>query len=402
MIWRWDQGRLQYFEFDHLKKIAAVLVKLDGVNLDVGEDPLRDLLVKEVGLPFAPKDYMVLRNYKRVFEVALLASTDQTQLVCTDVALALSENSGSYTFNDYFSTVAKRFCYPFPSFIGYDPGVAPVFPFCAIIKFLIARHKTDQSPAATPREVINFLIANNVTGAEDVAYYEALKESHLIDEPASLERQVREMMIFISQHQMLSWRKNIGLYIDTNLKNEAVLLGAIEQAKPDEINLVENRITQIKQVATPQEDKWTVTEQSEWIEPEQVERTFFEGKKVRKTHVRTERNPRIRREYFEQNPRPEQCHVCYVNGFEYSPWTENILELHHLLPLSSPIKQEDKGTSFSDLVPLCPTCHRAIHMWYRLWLKDQNIDDFRSHDEARMIYEEGRQALISHRHDMEE
>lgn len=41
-IWRWDQGRLSYFNFDNLRRIASVLVQLEGVELNLRDlDPLR-------------------------------------------------------------------------------------------------------------------------------------------------------------------------------------------------------------------------------------------------------------------------------------------------------------------------------------------------------------------------
>jgi hypothetical protein len=50
--WRWDQGRLEYFQFDNIKRIAKSLVKLEGVQLDQSDsDPLREMLQAETGLP---------------------------------------------------------------------------------------------------------------------------------------------------------------------------------------------------------------------------------------------------------------------------------------------------------------------------------------------------------------
>lgn len=34
MRWRWDQGRLEYFKFDNIIKIAKVLSELDGIWLN--------------------------------------------------------------------------------------------------------------------------------------------------------------------------------------------------------------------------------------------------------------------------------------------------------------------------------------------------------------------------------
>ena len=63
-----------------------------------------------------------------------------------------------------------------------------------------------------------------------------------------------------------------------------------------------------------------------------------------------------------------------------------MIDLHHLLPLSSVIKITNEGTTLEDLVGLCPSCHRAIHTYYRRWLKANNLEDFRSKKEAMEVY----------------
>ena len=67
MRWRWDQGRLGYFQFENIVRIAQVLKTLDGVPLNTREDLLRQPLMQGTGLPFAPAHYKVWRNYARVF-----------------------------------------------------------------------------------------------------------------------------------------------------------------------------------------------------------------------------------------------------------------------------------------------------------------------------------------------
>jgi 5-methylcytosine-specific restriction protein A len=55
-----------------------------------------------------------------------------------------------------------------------------------------------------------------------------------------------------------------------------------------------------------------------------------------------------------------QCFVCRTIPEEIYPGLTGIIEVHHIEPLStlSAPKIYDPRT---DLVPLCPTCHRAIH-----------------------------------------
>ncbi len=65
-MWRWDQGRLGYFNYDTLQKIASILKKYDGVEINANiEASFRTDLMISTGLPFAPQSYTVKRNYKR-------------------------------------------------------------------------------------------------------------------------------------------------------------------------------------------------------------------------------------------------------------------------------------------------------------------------------------------------
>jgi hypothetical protein len=68
-MWRWDQGRLLYFQFDVLKSIASVLVGFDGMDIRQCEPLFRQSLTNSTGMPFAPEHYTVLRNYKRFLSV---------------------------------------------------------------------------------------------------------------------------------------------------------------------------------------------------------------------------------------------------------------------------------------------------------------------------------------------
>ena len=57
--WRWDQGRVIYFQFDVIKETAKVLVKFEGrdINDNSVNEELRSLLMENVGLPFSPSHY---------------------------------------------------------------------------------------------------------------------------------------------------------------------------------------------------------------------------------------------------------------------------------------------------------------------------------------------------------
>ena len=62
------------------------------------------------------------------------------------------------------------------------------------------------------------------------------------------------------------------------------------------------------------------------------------------------------------------------------------LDIHHLLPLSSAVAISSSGTSLADIVGLCPSCHRAVHMYYRKWLRANEQADFKSKQEAHDVF----------------
>lgn len=80
------------------------------------------------------------------------------------------------------------------------------------------------------------------------------------------------------------------------------------------------------------------------------------------------------------------------------PWTDHVIELHHLLPLASPVRVESTGTSLNDLVGICPSCHRATHKYYSLWFRQNNVRDFRSYEEAYQVYLNTKNSIVLPQH----
>lgn len=117
-----------------------------------------------------------------------------------------------------------------------------------------------------------------------------------------------------------------------------------------------------------------------------VESGFREGTKIKKTHVTIERNAGLRKEFFAVHP-TAICDVCLLDTAKTYPWTERVMDIHHLLPLSSGTRVEASGTTFADLRPVCPSCHRAIHRYYDGWLIQNNRKDFKDGREALGVYQ---------------
>lgn len=392
-VWRWDQGRLAYFSFNNLRLIAASLAELDGVNLrDPRGDPLRSVLESGTGLPFLPKHYTVWRNYARVFGCAFLATSIDARLAATDVCRRIGGTSGeSWDIDEYLSFIISRFYYPSPVFQNYDPNAPQVFPFCCVLRYLIAKYREGKEARVTLNEIFSRVVGNECRGTEPIDAYAQLGRTGY--QPKGDERrQLREMLIFISQCSFLKWYGNT-LYLD-------VLPGDVTTAQ------------QLEQIATPVPKERNANPRVELLSlgaivefvpfpavtsarelPSDI--TFTEGRRVRVTHLRIERSPRLRRLYLSRLPEDTPCDMCLVDMRERYPWVDSMLEVHHLLPLSSAIAMTGRGISFDDLVPLCPTCHKSVHAFYKTWLHEGSHDDFPSVEDARAAYGEVKELFPS-------
>lgn len=389
MIWRWDQGRLLYFQFEILKKMASVISQLSGADMTVGEDILRNELESATGMPFAPANYTVWRNYKRVFECSFLATKIDGKLHATDFCNELSRVSSNIKeVDDYFSLYLPRFRFPFPAFQEYNPNEKIVYPFCAILKFLAAKKISNAQSYITLDEIFSVIIGNNCTGFESIDFYKTLlpKQYTIIGDQ---KRQVREMLIFISQMSILKWFNN-SLYLDIDsddiespefrkLISPLMLLPSISKEE-DFLKL-----TQIGDgIIVPQKIRSRENASDE---------IFIEGKKSRVTHLKIERSPLLRKIFLERNPTP-LCNMCETNmTFKY-PWTTYLIEMHHILPLSSSIAISSKGTSIDDLIGLCPSCHKSVHLYYRTWLDSQSKEDFIDKNEAKDVYLQAKDRMV--------
>src|SRR5262249_32027483 len=128
MIWRWDQGRLGYFQYDTIVAVSTALTVLEGRETSKkAGDLLRLPLEEATDLEFLPKDYSVWRNYGRVFELQLLATQRDGQLVCTEICKSLARDSQTISCDEYLGVLAKRFYYPSPVFQGYTPSGPQIF-----------------------------------------------------------------------------------------------------------------------------------------------------------------------------------------------------------------------------------------------------------------------------------
>jgi hypothetical protein len=380
-MWRWDQGRLLYFRFDVLKSIAVVLAKFNGVSIANCEDSFRNALISETGMPFAPAHYTVLRNYKRVFECAFLATVADGRLIASDFCRELAKEDSEFTnADDYLLSYINRFRFPFPAFDGYDTTQERIFPFCAILKYLIALKQSGGQPSVALNDIFQIIIANHCTGLEDIHYYCSLTPKSYATNDTE-KRQLREMVIFISQLSVLKVY-NGQLWLDVTNQSALDEL-AYSFLIPINNAPKENRVEEFATLTKLSDG--IVLPTLEVFASNTADIEFIEGKRKRAEHFRVDRSPLLRKYYRETNRQPI-CHMCQLNVALKYPWTDYMLDIHHLLPLSSSIAITTKGTSLQDIVGLCPTCHRSIHAYYAKWLRNNGQDDFRSRAEAMDVY----------------
>lgn len=387
-MWRWDQGRLDYFRFDEIKKIASALVDFEGSPLPGGDAPdsLRRILREHSDLPFAPDHYTVWRNYGRVFGAQMLAARIGNGIVCTDLCRAIANEEVSS--DDYMLHLVNRLYYPSPVFQGYDPAARKVFPLCAIIKWLLAKSRTSLFPGITLEEIESYIIGNGVNGTEEALTYGDLNATNYT-EGDSIRRQIRELMVFASQLSFLKWDRGT-LYLDADSpartrQIEGLLHPYIIQHSDDPSQEILNLgahfdVSGIDSIDSPDTNEAAKVE-------------FKEGSRVEVTHLRLERSGKLREMYFEHADNPQVCDMCEVDTARKYPWADKVIDVHHLLPLASPIRIDKQATSLQDVVGLCPTCHRATHRFYGGWLRGKGIKDFRSYEEARGVYVEAKTSV---------
>lgn len=394
---RWDQGRILYFQYDVLRDIACVLLKYDGKNVNDNDIAIefKNELIKITGLPFSPLNYKVIRNYSRVFQCAMLATVkDRGVLVVSDIGKQLSATNSLFeSADDYLFEIVNRFRYPFPAFMDYESESERIYPFCCLIKYLIAKIRDGKEPSASLQEIGDYIIGNNCTGFEDVDFYASLPHSGNEIMGDSL-RQLREMLVFISQISFLKIYDG-KVYLDVLNAEDADII--LKQLKPVDNVPSPSRtdeflnLTQIKnRILIP---KNTIDKGVYLPTIDSFDAKFAEGKRTRAYHLRIERSPMLRRIYMKEHPEPI-CDACKLHLRERYPWTNYMLDLHHLLPLSSAIRTLETGTSLSDLVGLCPSCHRAVHSFYGIWLKANRKEDFQSKEEAKSVYLEAIREIV--------
>ena len=386
MGWNWEQGRLEYFQFDELRKVARY-----GAAHDLRMANRHDLEVA-VGLSFPPHDdaYRPWRNYGRLFQIAMVATPQgRHESRLTRLGELLSKD-GQVTTDDYLHFLARATTQPSPALSRWDHTARLRYPLLFALRFILAR-ATQGHPVTDIAEIVNGYIQSDFRGDEK-------QEDFIPILGIGTERErrtdgIRQSSESIKVLAQLSYLTATPREVTVSLvpsdaadlfDDLSPVLGQPLADGAEEINRRAELFLSARSDADVETDyPHTALDP---VGEAGFDRAFNEGRRVRHTHVSIERNRIIRDMFFKQNPE-HSCDFCGMETRLTYPWTDRLLEIHHLLPLCSGARTTKDGTLLEDLVANCPSCHRAVHRYYDNYLTSKERIDFDDANEARSVYE---------------
>lgn len=393
-MWHWDQGRLAYFQFDNLRTIARYVLENDFKT--AAKDDLR----QATGLPFrAPQTHSPWRNYSRILKISLLVGEMGGRAEPTPIAHMLA-HSGAVTCDDYIHFLVCAFTEPSPALQDWRPDAVFRYPLLFALKYLLVKAQTDDKPtSATLAEIVGAYRQSDFVGDEDEKQFSDIVLS--TDDHASTVahldiRQERESLRVIAQLSYLHYTHQT-LSVSLTPHDAAILFHELVSVNSERASTRDAEIHRLAGLFTGDAAR-PAADFVRRITPAPAASGFREGNKLARTHVMIERNSKLRREFFDARD-TTVCDMCAMDTVLSYPWTKRLLELHHLLPLSSGIRVTGRRTSLDDLVPVCPTCHRAVHRYYDRWLQDKGLLDFATTADARAAYDSAKGAFpgfVSH------
>lgn len=387
-MWHWDQGRLPYFQFDALRQIAAFVVARDFKTASRAE------LLAATGLDFAvPTTHTPWRNYGRVLKLSLLVSETGTRgpAIPTPIAQLLA-TPGQTTCDEYFHFFARSFTEPSPALGSWTPMATSRYPLLFSLKYLLAKRAVSGAAVTQLGEIVEAYESSGFIGDEDATAFiqvVGLHQGWNGTLPMPKYRQERESLLVLCQ---ISYLHLEGSVITVSL-DPVDAHDVFADIEPITGPKASDRESEIRRLAELFKDGAVEDfyEYPHTVVNDVVQSGFAEGSKVKRTHLVIERNQELRRSFFDANP-TALCDVCALNTAATYPWTVRVLDLHHLLPLASgtrvlaETRVREAGTSFADLVPVCPSCHRGVHRFYDAWLVDHQLQDFLNDQQARSTY----------------
>ncbi len=378
-MWNWDQGRLDYFQFDALRKIAKFALTNDLKNANHAS------LSNAVGLPFSPNDpdYLPWRNYGRALKLSMLVA-DQNKVAQPTSLAKLIAVDGSVTSDEYFHFLAEGTSDPSPALQGWDVSAKLRYPLLFALKYALASAAIGQQTIAL-KEIVDAYAASIFNGDEDQTAFIGLVRKSWPKLPT--QRQAIESIRVLSQISYLSSsRTHLSVALEADDARDIFV-----QLAPIGGTAMANGNEEIQRIAGlyPSAAADLELDFSHTVVSNAVEAGFAEGNRVERTHLKIERNSKVRKAFFEAYP-SAKCDFCESDTQADYPWTERVLDIHHLLPLCSGTRATKSGTALDDLVANCPTCHRAVHRYYSRWLKKHGQKDFADAAEAKAVYDKAK------------
>ena len=381
-MWHWDQGRLAYFQYDVLRRAAQFAIHNDFAKAT------REELRAAIGLSFDAGPNAPWRNYARIFKAMFVLAGVNGVAVPTAIAQRLAV-PGNITADEYFHFVVQATTEPSPALSGYRPDAEFRYPLLFALRYILVK-ATQGLMRTTFDEIIGAFGKSCFSGNEDDTAFIGLlgRESEFAQSGKAVKSDMRRQARESLQRTVcqVSYLHLLGQLIDASIHpsdakaafDELYGLGGPFAADGD---------TEIIRRAELFKDGSVLDffDYPRTIVSDAVQAGFNEGGRVEKTHLIIERNARLRKEYFSRFD-PRNCDVCSVDTKATYPWTNSVLDLHHKLPLAAGTQVEAKGTVLTDLVPVCPTCHRAVHGFYTLWLSESGLKDFETNDQAHEVY----------------
>ncbi len=383
-MWHWDQGHLAYFQFDALRHISHFVLTHDFKTAQ------REELEAATGLSFAaPPTHSPWRQYSRVLKQCLLVSEVGRFAAPTPVAEILSK-PGLVTCDEYLHFLARATTEPSPALSAWQPNALCRYPLLFTLKFLLTKRAIKREAVSSLDEIIGAYRETGFVGDEtDEDFIGAVGANPQQYEvagqgaPENLRRQASESLKVLAQISYLHL-ENQHLTVSLDPADAHTIFDDLHPVLGPK---AADREAEIRRLAELFKDgsNEDFFDYPNTVINDIVQSGFKEGSKVKKTHITIERNQELRRAFFEARP-SSLCDICALDTVATYPWTTRVLDLHHLLPLSSGTRVEQSGTTFNDLVPVCPSCHRAVHRFYDIWLAENHLEDFSDERQARTVY----------------
>ena len=199
-MWKWDQGRMEYFQFDELRNVASF-----SVNYDLKRSA-PDFIRSQTGLPFAaPETHSPWRNYSRIYKLCLIVAENESgNAIPTDVATILG-NAGKVTCDEYMHFLAEATTDPSPALVGWrtlSTEQTLRSPLCFALKYVLAKLAALDEDVTTINEIIGAYRQSGFTGVENDVNFRSLmgnRGEYANAIVGSTIRQARESIKFLTQ-----------------------------------------------------------------------------------------------------------------------------------------------------------------------------------------------------------